>query len=179
MTPRKLFTPLLTLATFLLLLLLAACDSGPTPAPTQPTPQSVTTFPIPPTPKPQIATTITFDTTGGIAGVHKTLTISPQGEATYTTTSTITTLTATKKTSLPITQYGTLLNQLDKADFFNLKDAYDNSNVADDFHYTITIKQGDRAKTIKAAQQGGKDLMPQPLKDFIAQLEAVQSQLEK
>jgi len=153
-------------------LALAACNSEPTATPTpisQPTP----TNPAAGTPRPQTPATITFDTSGGIAGIHKTLEITPQAEATYTSGVTI------KKQNLDATTYSALLQQVDAADFFSLKDNYDKGGVADDIYYSVTVKEPRRSKTVKVAQVGGKALAPQGLRDLIAQLNTIQAPLEK
>jgi hypothetical protein len=91
-----------------------------------------------------------------------------QSQATYTSGS------ITRTQSLPITTYGPLLEQIDKADFFNLQDNYDNGYVADDFYFTITITQGSRSKTVRVAAAGGESLTPQGLKDLISKLTEIQ-----
>ncbi|MEO8287626.1 MAG: protealysin inhibitor emfourin [Chloroflexota bacterium] len=140
------------------LLLMAACDSGVQNTPTSP---------------PPAAATITLETSGGIAGIHKVLTIDPTGAATYSAGST------SKTGQIPPADHNQMLQQLTKADFFNLKDTYDNGNVADDFYYKITVKQTDKAKTVTVAEVGGKDLTPQALQDLITQLNSFQDTLVK
>jgi hypothetical protein len=157
-------------------LALAACgttpstpDIAPTFAPA--TPQIAPTATTAPTPAPPADTAITFEKTGGIAGIHDKLEINTQAQATYTSGS------ISRKQTLPITTYGALLQQIETADFFNLKDNYDNGNVADDFYYTITVTQGDRAKTVKVAAAGGEGLITPALQDLIAQLTSIQNTL--
>jgi len=176
------------LATLSLAFALAACgtapltpDTTPTFAPT--TPQvaptatevpttAPTTAPTSvPTTAPSADTSITFEKTGGIAGIHDSLEIDSQGEASYTSGS------ISRKQTLPATTYEMLLQQIEAADFFNLEENYDTGNVADDFYYTITVKQGDRANTVKVAAAGGESLTPQGLKDLIAQLVNIQNSL--
>ena len=77
-----------------------------------------------------------------------------QAEATFTSGVT------SKKQNLDATTYSALLQQVDAADFFNLKDTYDKGGVADDIYYTVTVKEPRRSKTVKVAQVGGKALAP-------------------
>jgi len=114
---------------------------------------------------------ITFEKTGGIAGVHDTLQIDPQGEVTYTSGS------INRKQTLPEITFEELVHQVEVADFFNLQENYDNGNVADDFYFTTTVKQGDRTKTVRVAGVGGEDVTPQALKDLVSQLVDIQNTL--
>ena len=68
--------------------------------------------------------------------------------------------------------------KLDATDFFNLKDHYGNGNVADDFILTLSVTEGDRTKTVVVEEEGGKGVTPQPLLDFIAELEALRGEIE-
>ncbi len=170
MIPRKLIFSLATLA---VVLALAACDTVTpnTPAPNNP-PALSTPSPAP-TLNPKVDTTIIIDTSGGLAGIHKSLVVSPSGQATYTTGNT------TKTQNLSQAQYATLLQQAAVTDVFNLKDSYDNGNVADDTYYKITVTQGNQTKSVRVAQVGGKDLTPKRLQDLIDQLNAIQTTLDK
>jgi superfamily I DNA/RNA helicase len=60
-----------------------------------------------------------------------------------------------------------------------VKDEYDNHNVADDFYYTITVKQNGQAKTVKVADIGGKEITPSALRDLIDALNSLQDTVAK
>jgi hypothetical protein len=163
---------MLGLTAMVLALTLAACDSGPEGTPVPTTPPAVPTPVASPTPAPQVGTSIHMEKTGGIAGVHEVLDITTQGGAKYTSGD------VSKKQLLPAATFDGILQQIDKADFFNLKDNYDSGTVADDFYYTLTIRKDDVSKTVKMAQVGGKDLAPQALQDLISKLTEIQGSLQ-
>jgi hypothetical protein len=151
----------------------AACDSSATPTPggiNTPVASNSTVAPQPTHGTP--SNIIAFATTGGVAGAVKLLEID-DGLATYKDGK------SSKSQQLDAKTYDSLKKQITTADFFNLKDSYDKGGVADDVYYTVTVRQGSNAKTIKVAEVGGKDITPKPLQDFIKQLSDVQSSLEK
>ena len=115
-------------------------------------------------------TTITAIKTGGIAGVHNTLTITPDGQATYSTRDA-----AAKTAQLPADQYSALLTQINAADFFNLQDKYD-APAADAFNYAITVARDGRTKTVSITQTSD---IPQPVEELLVQLTAIETAMEK
>jgi hypothetical protein len=156
----------------LAVLTLGACssDSGlPTPT-TVPT-AAPTQVPAPTT-SPD-APTITFETTGTIAGIRELLTIDPSGNTQFSTRQTPVT-----SNKLTPQQYADLQAQLGKADFFNLKDTYDSGTVSDDRYYKITVQQAGKTKTVTVAEQGGKGLTPHPLLDLIILLTNIQNNVK-
>jgi len=159
--PRK---SLLGMVDLFVVLALAACDSSATPTPA--------------TPPFMQASSVTMETTGGVAGVHKILEVT-NGKAKYTSGTT------SKEQVVDTATYNTLVQEVSNADFYNLKDSYDNGGVADDIYYTVTLKdtysvnEGPRFKTVKVAQAGGKDVTPKALGDLITQLNNIQAGLEK
>jgi hypothetical protein len=168
--PRKF---MLGMTAIFLLLTLAACDTStnPTAAPNNSPGGSTSPVTQASTPAPQ-STVITFETTGGVAGVHKLLEVG-QGKAKYKSGAT------SKGQDVAQGTYNGLIQQIKTADFFNLKDSYDKGNVSDDTYYNITVKEPTRSKTVKVAQAGGKDITPKPLQDLITQLTNIQSGFEK
>jgi hypothetical protein len=104
--------------------------------------------------------------------MRKTLEING-GKAKYTSG------TVSKDQAVPTAVYNTLLQQIRNADFFNLQESYDKGGVADDTFYSITVNDGSRARTVKVAQVGGKDVTPKPLQHLISQLTNIQTGMEK
>jgi hypothetical protein len=168
--PRKFVLIMIAIS---LILVVAACDNSATPPAGNNNSPGGSRSPVAPpaTPAPR-STVITFETTGGVAGVHKLLEIS-QGKAKFKSGA------VSKGGDVADGTYNSLLQQIKTADFFNLKDSYDNGKVSDDIYYNITVKEPTRTKTIKVAQVGGKDITPKPLQDLITQLNNAQSIFEK
>jgi hypothetical protein len=135
----------------------------PTPIPTG-MPTSVPTTTTAPD-----APTISFETTGTIAGIRELLSIDPNGNTEFSTRQTQVT-----HDTITHQQYADLEAQIRKADFFNLKDNYDMGNVSDDRYYKITVQEGGKAKTVTVAETGGEGLTPQPLLDLITMLVNIQ-----
>ena len=189
------FAPFISLVMMMALLTLGACSGGggiptavvtPTPGNLPPTtlptttpvtaPTNVpTTLPAKtPTPVPTPTTspdapTISFETTGTIAGIRELLSIDPNGNTEFSTRQApVTHNTITPK------QYADLEAQISKADFFNLKDNYDKGNVSDNRYYKITVQAGGNAKTVTVAEVGGEGITPQPLLDLIKMLVNIQ-----
>ena len=129
-----------------------------------------------PTALPDSNTVFTFLVSGGIAGMRIQLDIAPGGEATVSIPGSERP-TITQK--LPPDVYGALLDALRESNFFDLEEKYDNGNVADDIYYTITVRQGDRTKTVTVAQVGGKDLTPASLQTLIDRLTNIEQSINK
>jgi hypothetical protein len=117
---------------------------------------------------------IAMETTGGVAGQDTHLGIG-KGTIKYNDGKNA----ANKNQPLSSDTYNAVVQQINAADFFNLKDAYDNGGVVDDVYYIITVQDDTRSKSVKVAQQGGKDITPKPLQDLITQLNNLQSTLAK
>jgi glucose/arabinose dehydrogenase len=168
---------------------LGACDSqqastpSPTTAPTQtvvatasPTSGQATATPAPttmPTTPAGGSTTISFETTGTIAGIRELLSIDENGNTQYEDRNT-----TTKQGTITAQQYAALIAQISKADFFNLEDRYDAGTVSDDTYYKITVQQDGKTKSVTVAGVGGENLTPQPLQDLITMLKAIQDASE-
>ena len=175
------FAPLISLVMMMVLLTLSACSGGgeiPTAVATPTTLPAKTPTPVPtkmptslPTTSPD-APTISFETTGTIAGIRELLSIDPNGNTEFSTRQSP----VTHNTITP-QQYADLEAQIRKADFFNLKDNYDKGNVSDDRYYKITVQVGDNAKTVTVAEIGGEDITPQPLLDLIKMLANIQKEV--
>ena len=141
--------------------------TAPTGSPTTILAKTPTSVPTPTT-SPD-APTISFETTGTIAGIRELLSIDPNGNTEFSTRqSPVTHSTITPQ------QYADLEAQIRKADFFNLKDNYDMGNVSDDRYYKITVQAGGKAKTVTVAEVGGESITPQPLLDLIKMLANIQ-----
>ena len=147
----------LALVLMLILIAVAACDSGTPPTATPATP-AVT------------PTTFTLETTGTIAGIRQLLTVPESRNATFKDGDQ-----PEKSITVTEAQYADLVEQVEKADFFNLQDRYDSGTVSDDRYYAVTVKQGDQSKTVIVAEIGGKDLTPQALGDLITMLVNIQA----
>ena len=180
-------------------LLMAACDgqgqgqpsSTPIPTPLAPTAPSTltpqtTTVPTTTAQATSVASStakptapvgwnakVTYQVTGGIAGVKRTLMIGPSGQARLVEGSK-----NPGPVRLTVERLARIKSKLDVSDFFNLKDRYGEGNVADDFILTLSLTQGDRTKTVVVEQIGGKRVAPQALVDFIAELDALQQELQ-
>ena len=145
------------LGIILVAVMLAACDSSGSP----------TATPVGPAATP---TTFILETSGTIAGIRQTLNIGEARNASFKDGD------APEKTStVPEQQYAAMVEQVAKADFFNLEEKYDSGTVSDDRYYKLTVKQGPQSKTVTIAEIGGKDLTPQALSDLITMLLNVQN----
>jgi hypothetical protein len=148
-------------------LLLAACDQGPP----SPTPLPGTT----PTPGGLPLDEITYEQTGGIAGLREVLTIAADGTAKLTSRDQ-----PVGALTLPPATMTRLIASLEAADFFALADRYDSGTVADDIYHAITVETtDDRAGSVVAAEVGGQGLTPQPLLDVIEQLREIMDQIRE
>lgn len=116
---------------------------------------------------------VTYEKSGGIAGIKQTLLVGPAGQAR---------LIEGSKNSGPVKltaeKLSLLKQKLDATDFFNLKDHYGTGTVADDFILTLSVMEEGRTKTVTVEQIGGKDVTPQALLDFIAELDKLQGEIE-
>jgi hypothetical protein len=150
-------------AVLLLSLALSACDVPmlPISSPIVVTPQY---GPITPAPN-----SIVYGVSGGIAGFRRVLTISEEGDARLTD----------KGVDLAVRELdsatiGKLRDHFKAAGFFDLKDQYDQGNVADDIFKTITYTEGERSKTVTVASEGGKGITPPGLQKLVAALDEVE-----
>jgi hypothetical protein len=152
------------------LIALVACDAGapvlqPSATPTQ----------AESTPPPSTDTRIFYQYTGGIAGFRKELVIGPNGKARLADKDV-----QVGRIELGKERYAQLIKQFEDARFFNLLDRYEKSDmvVDDDIYLTISFSQGDRTKSVTVAQLSGQEITPQPLKDLIAELDKIVSEVE-
>jgi hypothetical protein len=116
---------------------------------------------------------ITYEVTGGIAGIKRTLLVGPAGQARLiegSNNSGPIRLTAERLTQLK--------SKLDAAGFFNLQDHYGTGTVSDDFILTLSLTQDTLTKTVTVEQIGGQGVTPQPLLDLISDLEALRTEIE-
>ncbi len=111
---------------------------------------------------------ITYERSGGIAGIRETLHISPSGEVSATRNGQ---LLATR--TLNAVQLEKLKQQFLTVPFFGLKDVYDNGTVADDRYMTVTYTTGGQSKTVKVAEIGGQGLTPPALIELIGTLQQI------
>jgi len=158
-------TGIITLVT-----LLAACDATapavqPTAIPTQ----------TPNPPPPASDTRIFYQYTGGIAGFNKELVIGPNGNARLSNKDG-----HVGRLNLGRARHAQLIKLFDDARFFDLQERYEKNDriVSDDIYLTIIFSQDNRNKTVTIAQIGGQEVTPQPLKDLIAELDKIVSEVE-
>ena len=160
------------IATIIIMLvsLLAACDAG-VPA-VQPTATSTHTEASPP---PATDTMIFYQYTGGIAGFRKEMVIGPNGKARLTDRNV-----EVGRIELGKNRHAQLIKRFEAVRFFDLQDRYEKSDmvVADDIYLTISLTQGERTKSVTIAQVSGQEITPQPLKDLIAELDKIVSEVE-
>ncbi len=125
--------------------------------------------PAPPSPTPGASgAEITYDLSGGLAGIREVLHISPTGDASATRNGQ---LRGTR--ILSPAQLATLAAQFQAAQFFTLQDVYDNGMVSDDRYMTITVTSGGQSKTVRVAEIGGQGLTPPGLLTLIATLQQI------
>jgi hypothetical protein len=160
--------PKFWLAVLLMSLVLSACD----------VPMLPTTTPLPTATESGTATAssalVVYGVSGGIAGFRRVLTISEEGDARLTD----------KGVDLAVRELDaatvTRLRDLFKAaGFFELKDQYDQGNVADDIYKTITYTEGGRSKIVMVASEGGKGITPPALQTLVAALDEVERAVEE
>ncbi len=153
-----------------LLTLLAACDAG-APA-VQPTATSTQTEASPP---PATNTMISYQYTGGIAGFRKELVIGPNGKARLNDRGV-----EVGRIELGKDRHAQLIKRFEDIRFFDLQERFEKSDVvvSDDIYVTISLTQGERTKSVTVAQIAGQEVTPQPLKDLIAELDKIVSEVE-
>ncbi|MDQ3929345.1 MAG: hypothetical protein M3328_09380 [Chloroflexota bacterium] len=159
-----------------LVLALAACDSQPA-APTTPgvsdigTPTPGNDIPISPADTATIPANATaapgslfsYQMTGGFAGFNTTLTVQGTGEYTLTERGE-----QPKTGKLDEAKLNEIKQQLDAVrGLSDLKDEYNEGNVADDIYRTLIFDQSGTLKAVTVAEQGGKNTAPQPLQQLI------------
>ena len=160
----------------LILLILAACDGAAQPTATPvviaATPTVISTPPRPTAPAGWDAR-ITYEVTGGIEGVKRTLMVGPAGQAR---------LVEGSKNSGPVRltaeRLVQLKSKLDAARFFDLKEQYGTGTVSDDFILTLSLTQDGQTKTVVVEEIGGQGATPQALLDLISNLEALRGEIE-
>jgi hypothetical protein len=144
--------------------LLYACDGG---TPGTPTPTSIT--------GPGAGNnTITFVTVGGIAGVERELVVTPEGFATLRDRGT-----TYGPTTLPKERRDEIMAKFTATNFSSLQDRYGTGTVADDFQHNITVEGGGSSKTVMVEAEGGKDVTPSTLREFIALMTEVETELRE
>lgn len=153
-----------------LITLLAACDAG-APA-VQPTATSTQTEASPP---PATDTMIFYQYTGGIAGFRKEMVIGPNGKARLNDGGV-----EVGRIELGKDRHAQLIKRFEDTRFFDLQDRYEKSDVvvADDIYVTVSLSQGERTKSVMVAQVSGQEITPQPLKELIAELGKIVSEIE-
>lgn len=143
----------------ILMVVISACDAQTPPPPTlQPLPTHAD-----PNPAPGSGTTLTYVTTGGIAGVRRELYISPEGFATLTDGDQV-----FGPVTLPQQRMVDLKAKLNASNFGELSERYGTGNVADDFLHTLTVEEGGSAKSVTVEEVGGKDTAPQGVQELFA-----------
>ena len=179
MITRKLTT---FLALAALLLVLAACDSQAS-TPSTPgvvdngtatpgedipiSPSETATMPANATAAPGML--LTFTKTGGFAGFNTTLTVQDTGEYTLSERGQ-----QPKTGKLDDAKLSDLKQQLDAVrGLGDLKDKYDQGNVADDIYRTVTFAQDGTLKSVTVAEISGKDTTPAELQKLIATINSI------
>lgn len=157
-------------------LALAACDSQPA-APTTPgvsdsgTPTPGEDIPISPSDTatvPANATAapgslLTYQMTGGFAGFNTTLAVQESGEYTLTERGE-----QPRSGKLEDAKLNEIKQQLDAVrGLADLKEEYDEGNIADDIYRTVIFDQNGTLKTVTVAEQGSQDITPAPLQQLI------------
>jgi hypothetical protein len=146
------------------LALLAGCNLisvEPAATPTPVTPPTATTVPV----SDPGAPFVTFQVSGGIAGLQRAVAVQAGGAATLTERAQL-----SGTAQLPPARLAEIRAKLDAAQFFTLQDRYDQGGVADDIYYTITATQDGQTKSVTVAEVGGKAGTPPPLIDLITNL---------
>jgi len=144
--------------------LLAGCNLisvQPAATPTPVTPPTATTAPV----SNPGAPFVTFEVSGGIAGLQRAVTVQAGGAATLTERAQL-----VGTAQLPADRLAEIRAKLAAAQFFTLQDRYDQGGVADDIYYTITATEGGQTKSVTVAEVGGKAGTPQALIDLITNL---------
>jgi len=159
----------------LILGLLVACGGNTDVAPTATAPPSTPFVALTPTSNVPNSTAplVTYQVTGGIAGVDEKMVIAQNGDITVTERG------ATIGSGhLTANQIQALQQQFDNANFFSLKDEYNQGAVADDRFMTVTYTQGERTKSVKVAEVGGQRITPAELSNLLAVLRQMELQAQ-
>jgi hypothetical protein len=116
---------------------------------------------------------VTYEKSGGIAGIKQTLLVGPAGQARVREGS---------KDSGPVRltaeRLALLKAKLDATGFFALKEHYGTGTVSDDFMLTLSLTDEGQTKTLVVEQIGGQGVTPQALLDFIGELETLRGEIE-
>jgi len=146
------------------LALLAGCNlisMEPAATPTPVTPPTATTAPV----SNPGAPFVTFEVSGGLAGMQRAVSVQAGGAATLTERAQL-----IGTAQLPADRLAEIRAKLDAAQFFTLQDRYDQGGVADDIYYTITATQGGQSKSVTVAEVGGKAGTPPAVIELITNL---------
>jgi hypothetical protein len=154
--------------------LLAACGGNDV-APTATVPPSTPFAALTSTPNIPNSTAplITYELTGGIAGVQEKLVIAENGDLTV-----IERGTQIGTGHLDANALQALKQQFDSVNFFNLKDEYNQGAVADDRFMTVTYQQNNRTKAVKVAEIGGQKITPPELSNLLSTLQQIALQAQ-
>src|SRR5687768_5944821 len=148
--------------------LLYACDSQTPPSPTQPLPTQSGPGPV------GGGRTITYATSGGIAGVRRELVITPEGFVTL-----IDGGVTYGPLTLPRQQRDDINAKIDAANFTDLDERYGTGTVADDFEHTLTVAQGSSTKSVTVEEIGGKEVTPAPVQELFALMDEVEKEVRE
>jgi hypothetical protein len=146
------------------LVLLTGCNLisvEPAATPTPVTPPTTTPVPV----SDPTAPFVTFQVSGGIAGLQRAVSVQAGGAATLTERAQV-----IGTAQVPPARLAEIRAKLDAAQFFTLQDRYDNGRVADDIYYTITATEDGQTKKVTVAEVGGKESTPQAVIDLITNL---------
>jgi hypothetical protein len=116
---------------------------------------------------------VSYEKSGGIAGIKQTLLVGPAGQARVREGST-----DSGPVRLTAERLALLKTKLDATGFFKLKEHYGTGTVSDDFMLTISVTDEGRTKTVSVEQVGGEGVTPQMLLDFIAELDKLQGEIQ-
>jgi hypothetical protein len=153
----------------------SATPAGPettgTPVPLTPTeampPQTTAVPPTPVTPS-AAQPLITYELTGGIAGMRQTLVIAENGDTSASDRGTV-----VGTSHLAPDRLAALEQQFAAVHFFDLKDRYDEGAVSDDRYITVTYREGGQSKSVTIAEIGGQQVTPPELTALLAELERI------
>lgn len=146
------------------LALLTGCNvisMQPAATPTPITPPTTTPVPV----SDPTAPFVTFQVSGGIAGLQRAVSVQAGGAATLSERAQV-----IGTAQVPPDRLAEIRAKLDAAQFFTLQDRYDNGRVADDIYYTITATEDGQTKKVTVAEVGGKESTSQAVIDLITNL---------
>jgi hypothetical protein len=118
--------------------------------------------------------TITYATSGGIAGVRRELVITPEGFATLTDEGN-----TYGPLSLPQERRDEIKAKIDAANFNELQERYGTGSVSDDFLHTLTVAEGGSAKSVTVEEVGGDDVTPAPVQELFTLMDAVEKEVRE